>query len=92
MDIRNSEPQIEPQQGVIKNGATDATVQSVRSQKRDRQVTLLETSWGKLQRFEEKIGEILKSINNPTFVQYLEKIQTTLKIVQKAEIDQRIPQ
>ena len=86
MDIRNSEPQIEPQQGVIKNGAT---VQSVRSQKRDRQVTLLETSWGKLQRFEEKIGEILKSINDPTCVQYLEKIQTTLKVIQKAEIEIR---
>ena len=65
MNIRNSEAQIEPQQGVG-FGISGDTVQS---HKRDRQVTLFETSWGKLQRFEEKIGEILKSVNDPTCLQ-----------------------
>ena len=83
MNIRNSEAQIEPQQGVGISGDT------VQSQKRDRQVTLFETSWGKLQRFEEKIGDILKNINDPRCAEYLEKIQTTMKLIQKAEIDIR---
>ena len=80
-DTGNTEPKIETQQAI---GGTN-----VRSQKRDRQITLFETSWGKLQRFEKKIEEILKEIDDPTSADYLQKIQVTLKEMQKAEIEIR---
>ena len=47
---------------------------NVTSGKRERQPTLLDTSWGKMNRFEKVIEDLLKEVDNPEAHDYLERL------------------
>ena len=46
---------------------------NVTSGKRERQPTLLDTSWAKMNRFEKVIEDLLKEVDNPEVQDYLEQ-------------------
>ena len=62
---------------------------NVTSGKRERQPTLLDTSWGKMNRFEKVIEDLLKEVDNPEAHDYLERLQRTLKEIEKAAMEAR---
>ena len=57
--------------------------------KRERQLILLDTSWGKIHPFEKVIEDLPKDIDNPEAHEYLERLQWTLKDIEKAAVEAR---
>ena len=89
-EVMPIEPVIKPpKSSTLTVEEKDNTEGSVTSGKRERQRTLLDTSWGKMNRFEEVIEDLLKEVDNSEAHNYLEQLQRTLKEIENAAMEAR---
>ena len=85
-DVMPIKPVIEPPKSFTPTVEEKDNIEdSVTSGKRERQLTLLDTCWGKINRFEKVIDDLLKEVDNP----YLERLQHTLKEIEKVAVEAR---
>ena len=62
---------------------------SLITRKRKRQPTLFESSWRKMEHFEEMIENLLQEVDDPKAHDYLQRLRQTLKEIDKAAIEIR---